>query len=472
MAAKRRVASITQEASMETERTKAAVQYLRMSTEHQRYSLENQASVIADYALERGLHIVRTYTEAGKSGLTLRGRKGLQQLLSDALNPSRDFSNILVLDVSRWGRFQNTDQAAHYEYICHEAGAQVAYCGEMFENDGGMVSTIVKHLKRVMAGEYSRELSAKVTRAKLQQARLGFRQGGSVGYGFSRQLVQEDGTQARILKPGQQKALHTDRVRTVAGPLHEQDMIRRIFRLFVLQGGSFRKVATQLNAEGLTTNTGGPWRPKRIAYIIRNELCVGVATYNKTNRSMRSSLKPRPDGEWVRTRIGQPIVRRALFNQANRLAGGGRRRYSEADLLRGLKGLLKRKGYLSPAMIDQDAETACFMTYVARFGSVERAYELIGYAYPGRRVWQADVQGFWTEETILAAVLRIHQEHGYVSAALLQADAQAPSPHTVAQRFGGLKRCYVAAGLPSNAADALRLSNRLAQKRRFASAGA
>ena len=51
-----------------------AVQYLRMSTEHQRYSFENQAAVISAYALDRGLELIRTYSDAGKSGLTLSGR--------------------------------------------------------------------------------------------------------------------------------------------------------------------------------------------------------------------------------------------------------------------------------------------------------------------------------------------------------------------------------------------------------------
>ena len=64
----------------------------------------------------------------------------------DALSPSRDFSAILVLDVSRWGRFQDPDQSAHYEFICHQAGLHVAYCGEPFENDGAIASTIIKHL--------------------------------------------------------------------------------------------------------------------------------------------------------------------------------------------------------------------------------------------------------------------------------------------------------------------------------------
>jgi DNA invertase Pin-like site-specific DNA recombinase len=139
-----------------------AAQYVRMSTEHQKYSTENQAEVIQKYAARRGYQIIRTYADEGKSGLSLGGRDALQSLISDVQNRTADFSAILVYDVSRWGRFQDADESAYYEYICRRAGIQVVYCAEQFENDGSPVSTIVKGVKRAMAGEYSRELSVKV----------------------------------------------------------------------------------------------------------------------------------------------------------------------------------------------------------------------------------------------------------------------------------------------------------------------
>ena len=106
-----------------------------------------------------------------------------------------DYDVILVYDVSRWGRFQDADESAYYEYICKRAGIQVAYCAEQFENDGSPVSTIVKGVKRAMAGEYSRELSTKVFAGQCRLIELGYRQGGPAGYGLRRQLI--DGAGAR-----------------------------------------------------------------------------------------------------------------------------------------------------------------------------------------------------------------------------------------------------------------------------------
>ena len=133
-----------------------------MSTEHQKYSTENQSDVIRSYAAARGIEIVRSYADQGKSGLRLDGRDALKRLIEVVESGQADFQAILVYDVSRWGRFQDADESAYYEYICKRAGISVQYCAEQFENDGSPVSTIVKGVKRAMAGEYSRELSAKV----------------------------------------------------------------------------------------------------------------------------------------------------------------------------------------------------------------------------------------------------------------------------------------------------------------------
>ena len=60
-----------------------AVQYLRMSTEHQKYSTKNQSDVIAEYAKRNGMKVIHTYADEGKSGLKIDGRDGLKRLISD-----------------------------------------------------------------------------------------------------------------------------------------------------------------------------------------------------------------------------------------------------------------------------------------------------------------------------------------------------------------------------------------------------
>src|SRR5882724_5389514 len=90
-----------------------AAQYLRKSTEHQQYSLENQSTAIQRYADSQGFEVVRTYSDAAKSGLVLRHRLGLRQLLQDVVSGSPAYRVILVYDVSRWGGDFKTPTSLH-----------------------------------------------------------------------------------------------------------------------------------------------------------------------------------------------------------------------------------------------------------------------------------------------------------------------------------------------------------------------
>jgi DNA invertase Pin-like site-specific DNA recombinase len=104
---------------------------------------------VIEYALRRGMEIVREYSDEGKSGLNIQGAGCAAQMIRDVENDKgRLFLHILVYDVSRWGRFQDADESAYYEYICKRADIAVHYCAEQFENDGSPVSTIVKGVKR------------------------------------------------------------------------------------------------------------------------------------------------------------------------------------------------------------------------------------------------------------------------------------------------------------------------------------
>jgi DNA invertase Pin-like site-specific DNA recombinase len=118
----------------------------------------------------------------------LKHRQGLAQLLSDVVGGPQLYRAILVYDVSRWGRFQDTDESAHYEFLCKTAGIPIHYCAETFVNDGAMPNMVMKTLKRVMAAEYSRKLSIKVFEGLKRLSQPGFRAGGPAGYGLRRML--------------------------------------------------------------------------------------------------------------------------------------------------------------------------------------------------------------------------------------------------------------------------------------------
>jgi DNA invertase Pin-like site-specific DNA recombinase len=130
--------------------------YVRMSSRPQDHSIQQQCDRLNEYAEKHDIEIVMMYADAGKSGLRINGRDGLQGLIANVQAGAPGFDLVLVYDVSRWGRFQDVDESAHYEFVCRQAGVQVVYCAEQFENDGSAMSSLLKGVKRTMAAEYSR----------------------------------------------------------------------------------------------------------------------------------------------------------------------------------------------------------------------------------------------------------------------------------------------------------------------------
>jgi len=429
-----------------------AAQYLRMSTEHQRYSLPNQKAAIGEYAAERNIEVVRSYIDAGKSGLTLKRRKALQQLIADVVAGKADYDAILVLDISRWGRFQDHDESAHYEFLCRAAGVKLHYCAEPFENDGSSISSLLKQLKRVMAGEYSRELSAKISRAQLHQARLGFKQGGSMQYGVRRLLIDEHGAPRFVLKPGQRKGLSTDRVIYIAGPDEEQEVIRRIFRMYVNDRMSLPAIARVLNEEGVLGAEGKPWLHGRLRWLMTNELVLGYYVYNKTTRKLDTPNQPNPPEKWVRTRVMEPIVSRKLFEAAARqLASNRGYGYSDKDLLTALRRLKRTGVPLCAAALDACPYTASARTYQLHFGTLERTFELIGYKKPGY-TWRRP-RRYYSDEELIGGLRRLREAHGYLSSALINRDPDMASTNYYKKRFGSVLKAYEAAGLTATRAQ-------------------
>src|SRR4051794_19690854 len=276
-----------------------AAQYVRMSTDHQKYSTQNQKTTIAEYAARHAMTIVRTYTDEARSGVKLDGRQALKDIIGDVLAGRADFDRILVYDVSRWGRFQDPDESAHYEFICKEAGVRVEYCAEEFQDDGSVMSTVWKHMKRAFAGEYSRDLSRKVFAAQCRLGRLGFRQGGPPGYGLRRLLLDEQGNVRCVLTTGQRKHLQTDRVILQPGDAHEVELVRDVFRQFVAKNKTEARIARVLNEWGVPNHRGRKWTSWAIRFMLNNHAYVGANVYNRKTMRLGQKVRNNSPNLWI-----------------------------------------------------------------------------------------------------------------------------------------------------------------------------
>jgi DNA invertase Pin-like site-specific DNA recombinase len=355
-----------------------AAQYVRMSSEHQQYSIANQSAAIALYAAAHNLGIIRSFVDGGKTGTTIKRRTGLQELIRTVESEAADFVEILVYDVSRWGRFPDSDESAYYEFICKRAGLKVRYCAEQFENDNSTTSNLLKALKRTMAGEYSRELSVKVSEGQRRLASMGFWQGGPAPFGMARRIVDENGQPKGLLGRGQWKSISTDRVILVPGSSDARRTIRLAFDLYTKEHNSRREIADTLNARQMFRGSH-PWTLPMLQKLLTNPVYKGAYAYGR-HHVTPSGPRHVPVDKWlVREQAFSGIISERQWNAAAARIQEEVTPLVDAEMLESLKRLWKRKGKLNTDLINAARDVPSVPAYVYHFDGLNEAYRLIGY---------------------------------------------------------------------------------------------
>ncbi|HGS6877376.1 TPA: recombinase family protein [Klebsiella quasipneumoniae subsp. quasipneumoniae] len=356
-------------------------QYLRMSTDHQQYSLHNQSEYIKDYAEKNNMEIAYTYDDAGKSGVSIIGRHSLQQLLSDVEQKKIDIQAVLFYDVSRFGRFQNSDEAAYYSFLFERNGVDLIYCSEPIPTkDFPLESSVILNIKRSSAAYHSRNLSEKVFIGQVNLIKLGYHQGGMAGYGLRRLLVDENDIAKEILGFRKRKSIQTDRVILIPGPKNEIKIVNSIYDLFIDDNMPEFIIAERLNEQNIPAENGTLWTRAKIHQILTNEKYIGNNIYNKTSSKLKSRLVKNPKNEWVRCdKAYKPIISKKKYNKAQEIIQLRSVHLTNEELLEKLKQKLESNGKLSGFIIDEDDTGPSSSVYRTRFGGLLRAYTLIGY---------------------------------------------------------------------------------------------
>lgn len=315
--------------------------------------------------------------------MIVSNRTGLRELLKDVVGGNSGYQAILVYDVSRWGRFPNNDEAAHYEFLCSSSGIPLHYCAEPFANDGTASSSLLKALKRSMAAEFSRELGEKVFRGKSRIVQLGFWVGGAAGYGYRRMMVSADGKRKQILEHGDHKSLTTDRVILVRGPRLEVNLVREMFSM-AAAGHGCTAIARELNERGKWKRNRKLWGVRDIYNIVTNPKYVGCNVWHRGTQRLRGKRSPVGSEHWVsRPASFAPIVDQATFERAQ--AGLPRRAdalWSDEEIVKKLRRLLASKGYLSETLMLRTRGLPAPSTLHNHFGTYRQLYKAVGYKLP------------------------------------------------------------------------------------------
>jgi DNA invertase Pin-like site-specific DNA recombinase len=250
------------------------------------------------FAKKYGIEIIDVFEDKGKSGLDAEGRPAFQALMKRIVE-DYSFTVILVNDVSRFGRFQDTDQSAHYEAVCRQHGKDVVYTASG-EFDKSQKKTLIKQLEvqiaRYQAADYSAVLSKKTKDGAMHVARQGYRPGGAPPYGMQRVMLNEQKQRDRVLGPGQRKGLQNGRTILEPGDPAIQAFIHEIFTLFVEEDYSEKQIAGHFNSRRIPSPGGGSWSSGAIHHILCDEQYAGSVVYNKTSGPLKSKSKPNPRG--------------------------------------------------------------------------------------------------------------------------------------------------------------------------------
>lgn len=354
--------------------------YLRMSTEHQQYSIDNQIQFIQKYADDHNMNIVRIYDDEGKSGVSAIGRDNFKKLIKDVVTGELNVGALLVYDVSRFGRFQDNDEAGYYSYLLKFHGVKIIYCAENLPENSPEIQMLTLPALRYAAGAYSRNLSIKVFAGHVNLVRRGFYQGGVPGYGLRRKLVDSERKDKFVLQAGERKSLQTDRVVLVHGPNEEINIIKKIFNLFILDSFNEYLIAETLNREERTRCETRLWTRSKVHAILTNRRLTGDYIYNKASSKLKSKRVINPECEWVKYEgFLEPIISEETFQLAQHIIFNRSAHLSDNDILDYLKDKLRQHGKLSGFIINEDPTGPSSCTISHRFGGLINAYQLIGY---------------------------------------------------------------------------------------------
>ena len=354
-----------------------AVAYYRHSAEiGQENSVEIQQDNIRAFAGKHDIEIIQEFADRGKSGLNAEDRPAFNEMMEWVCTRD-DFVLILVLDVSRWGRFQDTDLSAHYEALCTQHGKQVIYTNIGFTRDEDrLINQLRKSIDRYQSAEYIRKLSKSVFEGTAKVARQGYWPGGPPPYGFHRMMLDEKKQPDRILRPGQRKAIQNGRVVLVPGEPGQVEIVQEIFLLFVEKGFDERQIAGRLNARQVPSPGGIRWSETSVGHILTNQEYAGAVVYNKTTQRMKTKRRSNPRGEWIITPDSyDPIISTELFEGARAILEGRKRRYTREHMLERLAALYKRYNVVTSRLIRFDEECPAPKTVATKFGGLTGAFQ-------------------------------------------------------------------------------------------------
>lgn len=283
------------------ERKRAVAYYRHSAEDKQENSVPIQRGHAEKFAEIYAINIIHEEADEGKSGLSA-DRPGFERLFKDWITNAEapHFEYVLVYDVSRWGRFQDQNEGAHYEFLCKKHGKKVIYVSRgMPKEEGQLMSHLQTSIERYMAAEYSRQLSEKVFYGCVEVSKQGFSAGGLPAYGMSRLLLDVNKKPIKKLGKGEWKSISNERVTFAPAGDETTEVVKEMFSLLIDKWKSPEEIAALMNERGITTAHGKKWKSHGVVRILTNEVYTGTRVYNKTWSRLKQKMHRNPRSQWV-----------------------------------------------------------------------------------------------------------------------------------------------------------------------------
>lgn len=310
-----------------------AALYIRLSKEDENegpsQSVQNQESLLREFAAQHRLRVVDTYIDDGWSGTSFE-RPNFKRMIAD-IEAGR-VNLVLTKDLSRLGR--DYILTGHYmERYFPEHGVRYISLLDGIDTGVDNAANDITPFRAIMNDMYAKDISKKIKSVKRDKQRKGQFIGGKPVYGYK-------------MHPTEKNRIVIDEG---AAPT-----VRRIFAL-ALAGESCRGIAARLNAEGvpppavyagLPVARSGPynglWSSERISEMLRNETYIGNMVQGRSVKVSYKSKKCRrqaPENWVVVNETHEPLVDAEAFYRVQQLLASRRHTRSRTyDFL--LKGLI------------------------------------------------------------------------------------------------------------------------------------
>jgi Recombinase len=164
------------------------------------------------------------------------------------------------------------------------------------------------------------------------------------------------------------------------GPADEVATVRRMFAMLVHDKKSPGEIASSLNDEQIKTDLGRAWTSGSVQAVLSNEKYIGNNVFNRISVKLKKKRVANSPDMWIRAVGAFPaIIEPELFDAAQTALAIRNRHLSDNEMLTLLKELYLRRGRLTSIIIDESRDLPTSATYRRHFGSLGRAYQLVGY---------------------------------------------------------------------------------------------